>query len=215
MKPTVKFKYVRFAVLAALVGVPFMSQAQAPQTGIRGGANLSNLFVNDANNESARFGFHAGLYTQIPIKYNFYLQPEVQYSTRGAEAERGNIPASGTYGINLNYLDVPVLGTFKLGSDAEVSVGPYASYLLNASSSYEGDAVEFSTQLDKDNFRNFDFGLTAGFALIFGRVNVGTRYSFGFIQLAESPAAEAVLGNATNATGQVTVGFNLAGGEGN
>src|SRR5690606_30835361 len=79
---------------------------------------------------------------------------------------------------------------FKLGDAAEIHVGPYFSYLLGANIDTEGDLGGGNEELDRDNFKSFDFGLTGGFGLNFGALQVGARYNYGLSEIADSDAAE-------------------------
>lgn len=197
-------------VLSALV-IPISLIAQDARTGIKGGLNISNLYIDDVSDESLRPGFHIGVFTQLPISETFAIQPEVMYSTKGARAtyDTDAIDLEGEYKFNLNYVDVPVLATFKLGESANIHIGPYVSYLTNASVSSDGDIVEGTSDLNRDHFANIDYGLSAGFELNFSAVTVGTRYNYGLNQVADSEAAELILGDAKNSLAQVYVALNL------
>jgi hypothetical protein len=197
-------------ILSALV-IPISLIAQDNRTGIKGGLNVSNLYIDDVSDESLRPGFHIGVFTQLPISETFVIQPEVLYSTKGARAtyDTDVIDLEGEYSFNLNYVDVPVLATFKLGESANIQVGPYVSYLTNAGVSTDGDIVEGASDLGRDHFSTIDYGLSAGFELNFSAVTVGTRYNYGLNQVADSEAAELILGDAKNSLAQVYVALNL------
>ncbi len=191
-----------------LSGVVMSSTAQDRRMGIKGGLNLSNLYVDDVDDENARVGFHVGVYGQIFSTETFAIQPELLYTTKGSENEWGGL-IDQTVKFNLNYLELPVLAVFKLGDAAEIHVGPYFSYLLGANIDTEGDLGGASEELDRDNFKSFDFGLTGGVGLNFGAVQIGARYNYGLSEIADSDAAELVLGDAKNSCAQVYVALNL------
>src|SRR5690349_18109688 len=116
------------------------ASAQLPRkAGIKGGLNVSNLYIDDVHDENARLGFNVGLFGQILSTEGFAIQPELLYSTKGSKAfyEQGSLEQTVQY--NLNYLDLPVLAVFKLGKSVELHAGAYASYLLDANISYDGD----------------------------------------------------------------------------
>src|SRR5690606_16656298 len=138
----------------------------------------------------------------------FAIQPELLYTTKGSENEWGGL-IDQTVKFNLNYLELPVLAVFKLGDTTEIHVGPYFSYLLGANIYTEGDLVGASEELDRDNSKSFDFGLTGGVGLNFGAVQIGARYNYGLSEIADSDAAELVLGDAKNSCAQVYVALNL------
>lgn len=176
--------------------------------GVKGGLNLSNLYVDDVNDENARIGFNAGFYGQILSTDVFAIQPELLYTTKGSENEYDGI-IDQTVKFKLNYLEVPLLAVFKLGDVAEIHAGGYGSYLLGANVSYSGDIANGGENLDRDNFKTFDYGLVGGLGLNFGDVQIGTRYNYGLVKLAKTDNAKAFLGNSKNSVAQVYVAFNL------
>lgn len=185
------------------------SYAQA-RAGIKGGLNVSNLYIDDIHDENARYGFNVGLYGQVLSSDVFALQPELLYSTKGSEAFYDGVFEQKVK-YNLNYLDLPVLAVFKLGKSAEIQVGPYASYLLNANVSYSGDIANGDDEIDKDQLKSYDYGLVGGFGMNFGNIQVGARYNYGLVKIADSDAAELLLGDSKNSVAQLYVSFNLMG----
>jgi hypothetical protein len=205
-------KHVRYAIAVltlAAIGLPaYQAEAQDARMGVKGGINISNLYVDDISDEDARIGFNVGLYGQILSSSTFAIQPELLYSTRGTRfSTDGLVDQSAKF--NLNYLDLPVLAVFKLGESAEIHLGGYGGYLLNANISYSGDLGNGNEDLDRDNFRSFDYGLAAGFGLNFNAIQIGTRYNLGLVKIADGDVAEAILGDAKHSNGQVYIALNL------
>ena len=199
---------VLISSMSLLITNETFAQARA---GIKGGLNVSNLYIDDINDENARYGFNVGLYGQVLSSEVFALQPELLYSTKGSKAFYNNGTFEQTVKYNLNYLDLPVLAVFKLGESAEIQIGPYASYLLNANISYSGDLANGDDELDKDQLKSYDYGLVGGFAMNFGNIQVGARYNYGLVKIADSDAAELFLGDSKNSVAQLYLSFNLAG----
>jgi len=184
------------------------ASAQVGRTGIKGGLNMSNLYLDNVNDQNARIGFNIGVFGQLFSSETFALQPELLYSTKGSTAQYGGA-INQEISYNLNYVDMPVLAVFKLGDVAEIHIGGYASYLLNANISYKGDLANGSDPIDKDNLKSFDYGISGGLGANFGKAQVGARYNFGLVQLANSNAARTVIGDAKNSCAQVYVAFAL------
>ncbi|HOO08615.1 MAG TPA: porin family protein [Cyclobacteriaceae bacterium] len=205
MKTNLRLFILTVAILALSA---LASYAQGPKMGIKGGLNVSNLYVDNVNDENSRVGFHAGFYGQVLATGFFALQPELLYTTKGSENEYDGI-IDQNIKFNLNYLEVPVLAVFKLGKTAELHAGGYGSYLLGANVSYAGDIATGGEDLDRDNFKTFDYGLVGGLGLNFGGVQVGARYNYGLVKLAKTNNAKAVLGDSKNSAAQVYVAFNL------
>lgn len=195
-------------VAVSLGGADVFAQMRA---GIKGGLNVSNLYVDDVNDENARFGVNVGFYGQIFSSDVFAIQPELLFSTKGSKVEYGGNFFDQTVKYNLSYLDLPVLAVFKLGESAEIHVGPYVSYLLGANISTDGDFGSGIEDIDRDNLRSFDYGLAGGFGLNFGALQVGARYNYGLAKVADSDIAEAAIGDSKNSVAQVYLALNLAG----
>ncbi|HEY3403405.1 MAG TPA: porin family protein [Ohtaekwangia sp.] len=178
--------------------------------GIKGGLNISNLYSDDVDDKDARLGFHGGFYGQLVSSEAFALQAELLYSTRGNEVVSDGFIDQKTR-FNLNYIDLPVLAVFKLGKAFEIHAGAYAGYLVGASIKTEGDLGDEFDELDRDNFKAFDYGLVGGVGFNFGSAQVGARYNLGLQEIAETDGAQAVLGDAKNSLGQVYLALRLNG----
>jgi hypothetical protein len=197
------------------------AQAQErPRVGFKGGLNLSNLYVNDVDDENARIGWHAGFYTQLLSSEAFAIQPEINYSTKGTGVTYGSVGPDGIglnhdTRFNLQYLDIPVLAVFKLGKAAEIHAGPYWSYLLGANvRNNDGDPNNDFDTIDRKNFDNWDYGLVGGIGFNLGEsTQLGVRYNYGLNEIAQSRGAKALLGNAKNQVAQLYLAFNLNGGK--
>src|SRR5690606_22288683 len=74
------------AISASMITIK--AQAQYAKAGIKGGLNLSNLYVDQAHDDQARVGWHAGVYGQLFASEAFAIQPEVNYSTKGTGVTR-------------------------------------------------------------------------------------------------------------------------------
>lgn len=192
---------------------PFRSGASTSsvRAGLKGGLNASSLFYDGqgVSNKSERIGFHAGVFAQIPAGAFFALQPELLYMTKGASADYNFVRFNGTNTFKLNYAELPVLATFKLGQTVELQAGPYVSYLLNSNVNSNGDFSAGTGAINRDNFNKVDYGIAGGLNIYFGKSFIGARYEQGLQRIANSGEARTLLGNAKNGVGLVSVGFSL------
>jgi len=184
------------------------ANAQKARMGVKGGLNISNLYVDDVHDENSRLGLNVGLYGQILATEFFAIQPELLYTTKGSKNEYDGF-VDQEVKFNLNYLEVPILAVFKLGEVAELQAGGYGSYLLGANVSYAGDIINGGEDLDRDNFKTYDYGLVGGLGLNFGGVQIGTRYNYGLVKLAKTNNAKTILGDSKNSVAQIYIAFNL------
>lgn len=185
------------------------------RTGIKGGLNASSLFYDSqgVSNKNERIGFHVGVFAQAPIGEFFAIQPELLYMTKGSSADYNTTILGQTFNgrntFKLNYAELPVLATFKLGQAVELQAGPYVSYLLNSNVNSNGDFGTGSGAINRDNFNKVDYGLAGGLNIYFGKAFVGARYEQGLQNIANSGAARTLLGSAKNSVGLLSVGFSL------
>ncbi len=207
---------IKTLALAALTAAGLFTtdvQAQSRvRTGIKGGLSASTLQFNnvDFSNRKERIGFHAGVFTQIPVGSAFAIQPELLYTNKGASSNYRSLGQDGNASFNLNYIDLPVLATFKLGDAVEIQAGPYAGYLLNSGVSNTGGILGSSAiNLGTDQFNRLDYGLAGGINVYFGQVLLGARYSQGLQKIANTGASQAVFSNAKNGVGLLSVGYSF------
>lgn len=99
--------------------------------GILGGVNFQNLngkaFNGDKLENDMITGFHLGVNLQVPIAPEFYFQPGLLFSTKGAKTSVST--------IKLSYIELPLNLVYKgaLGSGfVLVGFGPYAGYSIGS-----------------------------------------------------------------------------------
>ncbi|GAB3332339.1 porin family protein [Larkinella ripae] len=171
--------------------------------------NASTLYLDNVDDRNERIGFHVGVFTQIPVGSFFAIQPELQYTTKGVSANYNLLGANGRNTFKLNYVELPVLATFKLGNSVDLQAGPYASYLINSKVTTDGDLGADYRNINRDNFNAFDYGIAGGLNIYFGTVLLGLRYGQGLQPVAEDGGARLLMGKAKNAVGQVSLGFTI------
>jgi hypothetical protein len=199
-------------LVVCLSGTSVLAQNTNPtaRVGVKAGMNVSNLYIDDnVTDENARIGFNGGFYGQILSSEAFAIQPELLYSTKGTRADYQGLFVDQTVKFNLNYLDLPVLAVFKLGPSAEIHAGGYASYLLGANFEYEGNISNGVDELDRDHFKSYDAGLVGGFGLNFGAAQIGARYNYGLVEIADSNQARNRIGNSKNSVAQLYLALDL------
>ena len=146
--------------------------------GVKGGLNMSNLYTDDADDENILYGFNAGVYATLPVSDFVAIQPELLFTTRGSKLEYNNALAQGNVKLKLNYIELPLLVRVNITKNFNIHAGGYASYLVSAKSTGDGD-FEFENQYDTDDFNKFDAGLAGGIGVDFNPLSVGLRYNYG------------------------------------
>lgn len=158
-----------------------VSDGSTPQFGMKGGANFSNLYTDDVDDNNVLTSFNAGIYTTFPLTDFIAIQPELLYSRKGSELVYDNAFASGTAKFKLNYIELPVLLKINLAKNLNIHAGPYFAYLVDAQITNESDSGSFDFQdnYDNDDFNRFDTGLAAGVGIDLDKVGIGLRYNYG------------------------------------
>ncbi len=180
-----------FAVIALLFSTAIMAQSRTT-FGIRGGINFYNL--NGKNNagenleNKLKTGFNAGVNAEIPVGIDFYLQPGLLFSTKGAADKAGDGKTTISYlELPINFIYKPELGEGKM----LLGFGPYLGYGINAkykNGSVESD-IEFGDQVDE--LKRFDAGanLLAGYEFN-NKLSFQLNAGLGLLDIHNSPASD-------------------------
>jgi hypothetical protein len=161
----------------------------SPKFGIKGGVNLTNMYVNDVSDENMKVGFNAGFFAKLPVAKGFSIQPELLYTSKGAKETYDNfIEGTGEYRFNLNYIELPVLAVINVAKNFNLHVGPYISYLaaVNIKDLKDDGTIDEITELNAENFNRFDYGVAGGLGIDISNFTLGARYSYGFREIGKS-----------------------------
>lgn len=198
-------------ISAFLISTESYAQDLGLNFGIKGGVQLTNLYVDDVHDENSKVGFQGGLYFKNQITDFFALQPEILYSLKGSELEYDNVLfGSGSYRYNLGYIEVPVLAVVSVGP-ISVHAGPYIAFLTNANIKDvddDGDIDEIA-ELDRDDFNTVDYGIAAGVGLDFLSGTLGLRYNYGLNEIGKDDIAGELTKNSKNSVLSLYVGIHF------
>lgn len=205
MRP--QFDLLRKTALALsfVIGLAFMASAQeqktsmedsrSPKFGVKGGINLSNLYVDAADDENMKVGLNLGLYAKIPLMRWLSIQPELLYSSKGSKLTYNNVLlGKGEYRFNLNYVEVPLLLVINVAKNLNIKGGGYLSYLASANIKDMDDngTVADIKNLNVKDFNRFDYGLVGGVGVDVLNFTIGARYSYGLNEVGKSGIANLV-----------------------
>lgn len=210
-------KAISMAVMAIVLGMAQHSLSaqevsrRTPTFGIKGGINLTNLYVDNVSDEHMKVGANAGIYAKLPVATGFSIQPEMLYSMKGAQEDYNNVFGSGKYRFNLDYLEIPVAAVINVAKNFNIHAGPYVAFLLSAKVK-DVDAngnINGVTQLNKDNFQSTDWGLFGGVGFDIGGATLGARYTRGFQEIGKAGLSGNLTQNSKNSGFSFYVGFAL------
>jgi hypothetical protein len=159
----------RILLAGAVLFVAHASFAQQPHVefGLKGGVNLANFKDESNSNTDSRTGFHVGGLAHIHLSRSWALQPELVYSTQGAEY--------GATKWKANYVNIPVLAQYMFGNGFRLQTGPQLGILAGS----EVKTGNTETDLD-DVFKTTDVSWAFGASyLTRSGLGVDGRYNLG------------------------------------
>lgn len=193
MNKAIKLFTIAGALLIATAAVAQEQQTTtesslSPKFGIKGGINLSNLYVDDVKDENMKVGLNAGFFAKLPLTRGFSIQPELLYSNKGAKETYDNILGKGEYRFNLDYIELPVLAVINVGKNFNIHGGGYVSYLaaVNIKDLDNDGTITNVKDLNAENFNRIDYGLAGGFGVDIQNFTIGARYNYGLREIGKS-----------------------------
>lgn len=149
--------------------------------GIKGGINFADLHTNSNDKSKVLVGFNIGGFAKLPIYKMVAIQPEIYYTTKGADVTYNNLIAQGTARFTLNYIEIPILLIVNLNENFNVYVGPYASALVSGKVKNKSNTVlyDYEHNIKRENYTDYDLGIIVGGGVDIGRIGFGGRYCYG------------------------------------
>jgi len=161
--------------LFALLSCFYLTKAQSQSLKIDYGPNLGAVFsVLDTENlnatENSITGLTAGFFLEISSVTSFSFQAELMYTEQGAELNSDILQET----INIDYLQVPLLGKFNILELFNIHAGPQFGFL--------------TSDLESENYdaENFDVLAVAGVGVDIGKLRANLRYNFGFTEVIDA-----------------------------
>lgn len=145
---------VLILMLAAPLAIAQSTEKGKMSFAILGGVNLQNLTGTDHSGTKLAndmlLGYHGGVNIQIPIAPEFYFQPGLLFSTKGAKNTSGSLTTT----TKVSYIELPLNLVYKgkLGNGyVMVGFGPYAAYGIGGKVTTTGGSVEVKTDVAFQN----------------------------------------------------------------
>lgn len=152
----------RFLTILTIVALSItMASAQGTDKmsfGILGGVNFQNLNGKDASGDKLEnemiLGYHAGVNVQIPIAPQFYFQPGLIFSIKGAQNNYSVLGVDFTSTTKLSYVEMPLNLVYKamLGNGYfMLGFGPYIGYGIGGKVVTEGGDISLDQDIEFQN----------------------------------------------------------------
>ena len=188
--------FTAFAIFALTT-----AQSQEVRLGAKLGVNIASLGGDGYGLGSlgSRTSFHIGGLAEIPLAGKFALQPELLYSSEGADWSFG----LGNSNLKLDYIRVPVLAKYYIIEGLSAELGPSFGVLVSAKS--EDNDV-------KDAFKTFDAALAIGASY---RLDMGVffslRYNKGLLNVNDKIVEDGYTYNYKNQSNvfQISAGYSF------
>ena len=171
--------------ISALLVCVLIAQATMAQfhLGIKGGVNITKVQGKSFRDEF-KYGYHVGGFAEIGLGGKLGIQPEVvfnQYQTRVDSSFKNvyqNAANISNYkDVKLNYLSIPIMLTYKLGSFLSLQGGPQFGILIDQDKSL--------LQNGKDAFKKGDVSLALGPQFHISKLRVTGRYFVGLSNVSD------------------------------
>lgn len=169
-------------IICAIVGLVCLAgstKAQHATFGIKGGLNINNIHHSTGTYYNPAVGVHAGVLSHIHINKHWAVQPEVVFSTQGAQYRN----AGNEINYNLGYINVPVLAQYMFANGIRVQAGPQVGFLVTAVS--KSNTIK---QQIRDDYNKVDFSMVAGASYLIPNTGFGfdARFNVGLSDISKN-----------------------------
>lgn len=185
MFPSISSRLTAAAVAALLLVASGATAQSTTSFGVKGGITSADEVMSGAGIDlglDRRLGPAGGLFVTIDPVERFGLQIEALFAQKGFTAK--DVLEEGKYGVRLDYVEVPVLARINapVGANANFHVlgGVSPAVLLHDTQTLDGDELG---ELERDDYKSFDLGLTVGAALSVRRALIDVRYTHGLLNV--------------------------------
>lgn len=141
--------------------------SKRPSFGFKAGANLSNVYdaQGDEFQADAKIGLAAGAFLTLPFTKYIGIQPEIMFSQKGYRGSGSLLGSDYSFARTTNYIDIPLLLSFRSNKYITLLFGPQYSYLLSQNYTFKSDLINISRdeQFDNENLRKNTMCITGGF----------------------------------------------------
>jgi len=171
--------------LLALLSLVLFTQAAMAQfhLGVKGGVNITKV-EGKAFKDEFRYGYHLGGFAEIGLGGKLGIQPEVLWSQNQTRVDssfsdvyENSLQISNYQDVTLNYLSIPVLLNYKLGSLMTLQAGPQFGILLDQSKTLLENGQEA--------FKKGDFSLFGGAQIHIAKIRLQGRYFVGLNNISD------------------------------
>jgi hypothetical protein len=152
------------------------------QLGVKAGLNISNVYDAQGENFVAdpKIGFTTGGFVDIHIWRMFGIQPGIIFSQKGYRSSGIFIDSPYKFTRTSNYIDMPLVATFKPISLVTLIAGPQLSFLISQNDSFTSGnlTIDQEQQFKDNNVRRGVLCILGGFDINLDPIVLGARAGF-------------------------------------
>ena len=166
-----------FILLLLTVSVSHSYAQSSLEWGIKAGGNLMKIGGRSFDGKQYP-GFSAGAFGKLNFTSKWSLQPELVWNQTIAHTTTDFTDIYGGVGlqqVNLNYIALPVLVSFKPAPWLSILVGPQYGYLVTQTE----NLLQHASDKGKDPFNHNDLSIVWGGQINLNKVIFGLRYQAG------------------------------------
>ena len=176
-------KQMKKLILIIFLSITSIGKAQSQENflfGIKGGVNFSHLNFKEFDSDS-RTGFHVGILAEIPLTQKFAVQPEILYSSQGAESFDGpSFDGPVLHEFDLDYIQVPITIKYYFLRNLALEAGPSFNFLVKEQITATYFYMPMTGTSSNKYGRFFEFGSLLGLSYnLPGNFLLNTRFIFG------------------------------------
>ena len=171
----------RYLLLFAIFCIPFTGSAQQFNAGVIGGLGGTQI-SGDQLSGFDKLGFLAGGFVSTELSPKFDMSGQLLFITKGSKKDpKPEKNDYSSYLLRLQYIEMPILFTWKQSKRFYFEAGPTFGYLL---SSYEED--EYGEDPVSREFNDFELGIVGSIIVnVKSGLAVNLRYNNSIIAVRE------------------------------
>ncbi|WP_010522419.1 porin family protein [Aquimarina agarivorans] len=163
-------KKLIITLLISAFGLALANAQGKPSFGLKAGLNFMQFDGKEVEIDN-NSGFHAGVVLAVPLVKKSGLHFEVLYSVESSDD------------IDLNYVNVPILYTYKIIPGLRLQLGP--QFKISTKSEFSDEVLRATVEED---FKSLNFDLAAGLEYKFPAIGLfaQARYNYGLTEFEEN-----------------------------
>ncbi len=193
--------------LVVLIIALLSCQLNAQTFGVKAGFNFSSILQKDDDGKqskdySSKLGFHIGGTVEFPINDMFIAEGELLIETKGFKFKEKDSNYKLVTTLNTVYIDIPLRIKYTREINENIiafgAIGPYFGFAISGkikfveeymgSKDTEKQDVEWGNDMDDDDLKRFDAGISFAAGVEVSVVIISISYDLGLANISSYTA---------------------------